>query len=193
MLQVLWAPFEEIEGCSKAVQLRWRLSSDVREVLAEPPEPAYIDQAEHVPSPCVLHPEQVREYPPPHVLDEGQAERLQVWAKERSVDYWADLSVAPGWKFGGWPAHFTFRDPADSDELHCGECGGPVEALLTIDSSEWDGASRSWRPVEDGQDGSGQPYRNAHTPTLLTVGRGYTLQFYSCVGTPSHLPRTIMQ
>ncbi|MFC9626590.1 hypothetical protein ACFTXM_43790 [Streptomyces sp. NPDC056930] len=67
-----------------------------------------------------------------------------------------------------------------------------MAALLTIDSSEWDGASGSWRPVGD-DEVAGHPYRNAHTPTPVTVGRGYTLQFYSCVSTPSHLPRTIMQ
>lgn len=193
MLQVLWAPFEEIEGCSEAVQLRWRLSSDVREAMVESPEPVYVDQSEHVPAPCVLHPERVREFPPIHVLNDEQEKSLRVLVEGRSVDYWSDLSVAPGWKLGGWPAHFTFRDPADSDELQCGECGGPVGALLTVDSSEWDGASGSWRPVEDGEDKARNPYRNAHDPTLVTIGRGYTLQIYNCVSTPSHLPRTIMQ
>ncbi|MFE3901454.1 hypothetical protein ACFXPY_14160 [Streptomyces sp. NPDC059153] len=68
-----------------------------------------------------------------------------------------------------------------------------MAALLTVDSSEWDGASGSWRPVGDGDEVAGHPYRNAHTPTPVTVGRGYTLQFCSCVSTLSHLPRTIMQ
>lgn len=196
LLQVLWLPFEEIEGCSDAVQLRWRKSSAVGEVLVDPPRPAYLDQRDHVPEPCVLHPEQVHEFPPFHVLDEEQATRLRIWAEERSVNYSGDLSVAPGWKAGGWPTHFTFRDPAESDELHCGECGGPVEALLTVDSSEWDGSGRSWCAVEDGEgaaEPAGHPYRTADTPTLVSIGRGYTLQFYSCVTTPAHLPRTIMQ
>ncbi|MEV5972256.1 hypothetical protein [Streptomyces sp. NPDC051921] len=193
LLQVLWAPSEEIEGCSEAVQLRWRLSSDVQEILVEPPEPAYVEQSEHVPAPCVLHPEEVREFPPFHALDEEQQSQLLEGEEALSVDYRSDLSVAPGWKLGGWPAPFTFRDPADSDELHCAECGGPVEALLTVDSSEWDGASGSWRPVEDADDAGHNLYRNAHGPTLVTIGRGYTLQMYNCVTTPSHLPRTIMQ
>ncbi|MBF6048516.1 hypothetical protein GO001_25470 [Streptomyces sp. NRRL B-1677] len=197
MLQALWSPFDEIEGCSGAVQLRWRLSSDVREVLAEPPEPAYIDMSDLVPAPCVLHPEQVREFPPLHLLTEEQTKRLDAWTnwtKERSpdyeqLDYEGDLSIAPGWKLGGWPAHFTYRYPAGSGELQCGECGGPVEALLTVAGSEWDGRSRSWCPVEDVD---GHPY-HSRTPTVVTVGRGFTLQIYICVGTPSHLPRTIMQ
>ncbi|MFF7725355.1 hypothetical protein [Streptomyces sp. NPDC008001] len=193
MLQVLWTPFDEIEGCSGAVQLRWRLSSEVREVLAAPPEPAYVDMSDHVPTPCVLHPEQVREFPPVHLLTEEQAHRLDAWTKERpaayqQVDYEGDLSVAPGWKLGGWPAHFTYRKPAGSKELQCGECGGPVDALLTVDSAEWDGRSRSWCPVED-VDGDPCPTK---TPTVVTVGRGFALQIYTCVSTSSHLPRTIM-
>ncbi|GGT33855.1 hypothetical protein [Streptomyces chromofuscus] len=199
LLQVLWVPSAEIEGCSPAVQLRWRLSSQVEQVLAAPPEPACVEDGDHVPEPCLLHPEPVREFPPSHLLDEEWAARLLKWSEEQSVDYGNDLSVAPGWKAGGWPAAFTFRDAADSDELHCGECGGPVEALLTIGSSEWDGATGSWRPVEEGQDSedgekpTGHPYRTTHEPTMVTIGRGYTLQVYYCVGTPSHLPRTIMQ
>ncbi|GGJ16359.1 hypothetical protein [Streptomyces brasiliensis] len=196
LLQVLWLPFDEIEGASAAVQLRWRRASDVGEVLERPPVPPYAEQSDHVPEPCVLHPEQVREFPPHHLLDEPLEQRLGTWAKERSADYTSDLSVAPGWKAGGWPARFTFRDPAGSDELRCGQCGGPVEALLTVDSSEWDGATGSWRPLEDGEDAekpAGHPYRTAHAPTMVTVGRGYTLQFYYCVGDPAHLPVTIMQ
>ncbi|MFF2013139.1 hypothetical protein ACFVWY_29265 [Streptomyces sp. NPDC058195] len=193
LLQVLWAPFEDIEGCSEAVQLRWRSSADVREILGKPPEPVYMDQSDHVPAPCVLHPEEIREFPPPHVLDEERQAGLRAWAQGRSADYAADLSVAPGWKLGGWPAHFTFRDPAGADELHCGECGGPVEALLTVDSSEWDGATGSWCPVEDADGNDPHPYRTAHEPTMVTIGRGYTLQIYHCVSTPAHLPRTVMQ
>ncbi|MFI6984225.1 hypothetical protein ACIBSV_37295 [Embleya sp. NPDC050154] len=67
---------------------------------------------------------------------------------------------------------------------------------LTIDSSEWDGANGSWRPAETASDMAklgGDSYRSLHNPTMMTIGRGYTLQVYSCVGTPSHLPRTIMQ
>ncbi|MFE5867073.1 hypothetical protein ACFQ6V_00315 [Streptomyces roseifaciens] len=190
MLQVLWSPFEDIEGCSGAVQLRWRRSSDVRDILTDPPEPAYVDQSDHVPTPCVLHPEQVREFPPVHLLTDEQAKRVEAWAEERSVDYQGALSVAPGWKLGGWPSHVTYGHPLGPDELRCGECGGPVEALLTVDSKEWGGSSRTWCPAEDVD---GHPYAT-HTPTAVTVGRGWwTLQIYACVGAPSHPPRSIMQ
>lgn len=194
LLQVLWAPCYAIEGSSAAVQLRWRLASDVREVLGAPPEPAYVECDYHLPEPCLLHPEAVRELPPYQELDEGLADRIDAWCGQRSLSYQSDLSVAPGWKAGGWPAHFTFRDPADSEELHCGECGGPVEALLTIDSSEWDGGSGSWCVLgAEAEEPVGHPYRTVREPTMVTIGRGYSLQFYSCISEPSHWPRTIMQ
>ncbi|WP_406865570.1 hypothetical protein ABZO31_00105 [Streptomyces sp. HUAS MG47] len=196
LLQVLWAPGYGIEGCSADVQVRWRPASQVRQVLRTPPEPAYVECDDHVPEPCLLHPEPVREFPPGHLLDEALDERVYRWCAQQSVSYQSDLSVAPGWKAGGWPAPFTFRDPAGRDELCCGECGGPVEALLSIDSSEWHGADGSWRPVEADPEAAkpvGHPYRSHAKPTKVVIGRGYTLQVYSCVGTPSHLPRTIMQ
>jgi hypothetical protein len=196
LLQVLWAPGFEIEGCSTAVQVRWRLASQVREILSSPPEPAYVECDDHVPEPCLLHPEPVRELPSDEALDEDLVMQLKAWCEHRSVSYRNDLSIAPGCKAGGWPAHFTFRDPAEDDELHCGQCGGPVQALLTIDGSEWDGATGSWRPLEAGPDAPepvGHPYRSLSEPTMMTIARGYTLQIYSCVSTPSHLPRTITQ
>jgi hypothetical protein len=197
LLQVLWVPSPVVEGCTPAVQLRWRRSSELLDVLLAPPEPAHVEYSDLVPEPCVLHPEAVREFPSSDGLDRELVARLDAWCKQRSVDYWNDLSVAPGFKAGGWPAHFTFRDPPeqDSDELCCGECGGPVEVLLSVTGSEWDRASVGWRPVECGEAAGTSPRaeRNLSEPTAMTIARGYTLQFYNCVGTPSHLPRTIMQ
>ncbi|MGW0607751.1 hypothetical protein [Streptomyces sp. NPDC002640] len=196
LLQVLWAPSFDIEGSSANVQLRWRTASQVQEVLHTPAEPAYVECDNHLPEPCLLHPEPVREFPPHQELDEDLSDRLETWCAQRSLSYHFDLSVAPGWKAGGWPAPFTFRDPADPDELCCGECGGPVDALLTVDGNEWHGGAVSWRPLEAGPDAeepAGAPYRTLREPTMITIGRGYTLQLYSCIDTPSHLPRTIMQ
>ncbi|WP_055588016.1 YwqG family protein, partial [Peterkaempfera griseoplana] len=97
LLQVLWAPSYEVEGGSAAVQLRWRRSSEVREVLPTPPEPAYVAAAECVPVPCVLHPEPVREFPSPDRLEADLAARLRAWSEQWPADpYWHDLSVAPG-------------------------------------------------------------------------------------------------
>jgi hypothetical protein len=197
LLQVLWAPSYAVEGKWSAVQLRWRLASDVREVLSAAPEPAYAECADFVPEPCVLQPEAVRELPPHHELPEELGARVLAWVREReSPSYWSDLSVAQGWKAGGWPANFTFRDPALPEELHCGECAGPVEALLSIDSNEWDGEDGSWQPILTGADVDGppgHPYRTWYEPTMVSIGRGYTLQIYRCVSMPSHVPCRIMQ
>ncbi|MBA9007251.1 hypothetical protein [Thermomonospora cellulosilytica] len=64
LLQVLWCPSTEIESeSSSAVHLRWRHSSEVTQVLEQPPEPVFVDYDGYVPLPCALHPEQVVEYP----------------------------------------------------------------------------------------------------------------------------------
>ncbi len=198
LLQVLWTPGWQIEGCSAAVQLRWRWSGDVRDVLISPPEPAFVEVSDHVPEPCVLHPEQVREYPPDHLLELELAAQVDDWAARHDISHWNHYAGAPGWTASGWPAPFTFRDPPDDgdEETQCGECGGPVDALLTIDSSEWDRDTGQWRPLEDGQDApkpAGHPYRSTRQPTMVSIGRGYTLQLYYCLTSPRHLPRTIMQ
>lgn len=198
LLQVLWATTYMARPDSSPVQLRWRRCAEVRDVLLAPPEPAYVAVVDFVPVPCVLHPEAMREFPPYQCLDEDLAARLLAWDEQRSGDrYWDDLSVAPGWKAGGWPTHFTFRDPPgpDGDELRCPDCAGPVDALLTVDSSEWDGGA-SWIPLEYTEGAErppDQPYGRLFDPTQVNIGRGYSLQIYYCVGTPSHSPALVMQ
>ncbi|MFJ6799058.1 hypothetical protein [Streptomyces sp. NPDC091268] len=187
LLQVLWCPFIDIEEepGAEAVQVRWRTARDVEEVLAVAPEPAYVGTYELVPVPCVLHPEQVREYPASHDLDAELAERIGRW-EAGSLRYRDELSVAAGWKAGGWAAPFTFRDSGGPDELRCRECSAVGEPLLTLDHAEWQEDTSSWRPLEEPQDASA-------TPTDVTVGRGYTLQFYACAVDPRHPPVTVVQ
>lgn len=188
LLQVLWCPFIDIEdqSGSEAVQLRWRRAADVAEVLAAPPEPAYVGMSELVPVPCVLHPERVLEYPAAHDLDPELAGRIRHWDEDGATGYRGALSVAPGWKAGGWAAPFTFRDSDGPEELRCGECPAVGEPLLTLGHTEWNGETESWRPVEEAHGASA-------TPTEVTVGRGYTLQFYACPADPRHPPVTVMQ
>ncbi len=188
LLQVLWCPFIDIEDQegSEAVQLRWRRAGDVTEVLAAAPEPAYVGTYELVPVPCVLHPEQVHEYPAAHDLDPELAGRVPRVEGDGAAGYRGALSVAPGWKAGGWAAPFTFRDSDGPEELRCAECAAVGEPLLTLSYSEWNAETVSWRPVEEAADASS-------TPTEVTVGRGYTLQFYACPADPRHPPVTVMQ
>ncbi|MER6255279.1 hypothetical protein ABT224_28410 [Streptomyces sp. NPDC001584] len=188
LLQVLWCPFIDIEDQegSDAVQLRWRSAGDVAEVMAAAPEPAYVGTYELVPVPCVLHPEQVREYPAAHDLDPELAGRVPRGEGDGAAGYRGALSVAPGWKAGGWAAPFTFRDSGGPEELRCGECAAVGEPLLTLDHCEWNAETVSWRPVEEAADAS-------TNPTEVTVGSGYTLQFYACPADPRHPPVTVMQ
>jgi hypothetical protein len=168
-----------------------RLSTTVHSVNPDLPAKTRLGHAHYVPAPCVLYPEQVIEYPAYHELDDELAERII--SREREIrqspdkkqpSYQNDLSIAPGWKVGGWSAFFTFRDPEDPNELRC--CGAPMEPLLTIPSDEWDGASRSWRPIPEDESVD-------HTPTQVEIGRGYTLQVYRCTASQEHPPVTIMQ
>ncbi|MFF4321166.1 hypothetical protein [Streptomyces sp. NPDC001568] len=188
LLQVLWCPFIDIEDRrgSEAVQLRWRRAGDVAEVLDAAPEPLYVGTDELVPVPCVLHPEQVREYPATHDLDPDLAARIDSREEDRDTGYRGALSVAPGWKTGGWAAPFTFRDSGGPEELRCARCSAVGEPLLTIAHAEWDAETDSRRPIEEAHDAS-------TTPTKVTVGRGYSLQFYVCPIDPRHLPVTVMQ
>ncbi|MFD8973015.1 hypothetical protein [Streptomyces sp. NPDC059593] len=63
LLQVFWCPFE-VHGPERTldVALRWRRSADVGAVLTPQPEPPVAGREECVPTPCVLHPEQVVEH-----------------------------------------------------------------------------------------------------------------------------------
>lgn len=190
LLQVLWCPFDHPEDYAPAVRARWRRAADVVRPLAQAPEPPLIGMEEYVPQPCVLHPEQVTEYPAADRLPDDLVARIRAWEQESGGDvHYSVLAVAHGWKAGGWAAPWTFRDPVP---LSCGECGGGVDALLTIDGAEWDG-DKAWRPVEDADDRDRPPYPSANGPTMVTIGRGYTLQVYRCTRDARHPVVTAMQ
>ncbi|MGW2786584.1 hypothetical protein ACWC3X_36080 [Streptomyces populi] len=191
LLQVLWCPFDHDEDCLPAVELYWRTSADVTDPLPAPPEPSVIGNDDYLPEPCLLHPETVIEYPAPHELPEELADRIHAWEDEQDLDeeedeedvagYQYDLSVAPGCKLGGH-APWSFSDPFP---MSCSACGSDVRPLLTIDGSEWDGGSGSWRPLEDA-DYDGLHFLGPACATKLNIGRGYNLQIYGCVASYDH-------
>lgn len=74
--------------------------------------------------------------------------------------------------------------------MSCPDCGANVEALLTIDSCEWDGVT-SWRPVEDAA--VHRPFPTPNNPTILVIGDIDSVQFYTCVASPSHQHVTNLQ
>ncbi|WP_030395310.1 hypothetical protein [Kitasatospora purpeofusca] len=190
VLQVFWCPFNAHgTGHQLALDLRWRRSADVREVLAEQPEPVVVGAPGYVLDPCVLHPEQVVEHQYIDLLPDRLRRRIEKWEvpeDEREPDdvgYRSDLSIAPGWKVGGF-ASWHVTDPAPMD---C-ECGQPMEPLLTIASYECDSFSSSWVPVEDRATLEG-----AIGATSVLVSRDGILYVFVCPRNPGHPHRLSLQ
>ncbi|WP_318213012.1 hypothetical protein [Streptomyces sp. SCL15-6] len=203
LLQVFWCPFDAHGRTSfeTYLELRWRRSAEVGEVLAAPPLPEVVGYAGYVPEPCVLHPEQVVTYPFAGLLPPELCDRLDAWdealeeeAEEaadgagcaaESIGYQYDLSIPPGWRAGGY-ASWHRTDPCAMD---CRVCAAPMELLLTVDTSEWDGGSGSWKPVEDRD----LPPRPFATPTEVVVGNHGELNVFACPADPGHPHRWSVQ
>ncbi|MFF7331822.1 hypothetical protein [Streptomyces sp. NPDC008150] len=203
LLQVFWCPFDA-HGPGRydlALHLRWRRSWEAGDVLTAPPQPLVVGSDGFVPEPCVLHPEQVFTYPFAGLLPEELHARIDAWEEaleeeaEQSADesaaesigYQYDLSIPPGWRVGGF-ASWHVTDPCPMD---CLTCAAPMHLLLTIDSSEWDGGSGSWKPLEDRH-----RHRTTHrgaSPTEVTVGRWGELNVFACPHQPEHPHRWSIQ
>ncbi|GAA1015960.1 hypothetical protein Aple_011110 [Acrocarpospora pleiomorpha] len=191
LLQVLWCPLDH-ETSLPAAYLVWRDAASVVDPLVSPPEPADVDHyGNYVPEPCILHPEPVIEYPAPHELPEDLLDRLAVWARAEwtkshpededhgsgDAYYQYELSVAPGWKLGGW-GPWSFSDPWP---MLCATCKTECRPLLTVSSGEWDGGSGSWIPLEDRVPPAGPVgLREPSDPPMVSIGRGYNMQIYIC-------------
>ncbi|MGY0458712.1 hypothetical protein ACW14Y_00450 [Kitasatospora sp. cg17-2] len=199
LLQVLWCPLDH-HNWLPAARLVWRNAASVGELLTDPPEPADVEHyGNYVPEPCVLHPEVVTEYPAPHELPKELAARLHDWGEEQQKDsgagpggayYQYELSVAPGWKVGGW-GPWSFCDPWP---MHCETCDAQYKPLLTVGSGEWGGGSGSWIPLEDREEPSGPTgLRSRANPPTVTIGRGYNLQIYVCPTSFDHPHLEVMQ
>ncbi|MEV6103337.1 hypothetical protein AB0M28_01315 [Streptomyces sp. NPDC051940] len=219
LLQVFWCPFDAHGPTryGMSVHLRWRRSAEVGEVLPQPPRPPVVGYDGYVAEPCVLHPERVVTYPFAGELPEELCERIYAWEEELEEaqdeafeepqgsydsyeDYAAamseakrpdppgyqyDLSIPPGWRVGGY-ASWHSTDPSRMD---CASCATPMRLLLTVDSTEWDGGSGSWRPVEE----DGLPARRHASPTHVVVGNWGELNVFSCPADPAHPHRWSIQ
>jgi len=177
LLQVLWCPLDhpDHEYCPH-VLVRWRTAAAVTAPLAAPPEPVAVG-ATYLPEPCAVHPEEVVEHQYLGLLPEELRGEIRAWEEGTGgFPYQYDLSIAPGWKLGGF-ASWHLTDPYPMD---CDDCGAPMELLLVAASSEWDGGTGSWRPVED----EGEPEHDSlvapHEPTFVQIGRGYSLWVFYC-------------
>lgn len=196
LLQVLWCPFDHDDEGLPATRLVRRRAADVGELLTDPPEPADVEHYGHyVPEPCVLHPETVTEYPAPLELPKDLADRLHAWGEQQtdaepgSAYYQYELSVAPGWKLGGW-GPWSFRNPAP---MHCPTCAAEYRPFLTIPSDEWDGGSGRWIPLEDRIPPTRVGLRSPSNPPMVEIGRGYAMQIYTCPTAFDHPHLEVMQ
>ncbi|MEV0644949.1 hypothetical protein AB0I28_06760 [Phytomonospora sp. NPDC050363] len=160
LVQVLWCPLDH-DYWTPEVSVFWRTAAEVGEVLAEPPQPAALHD-EYLPNPCVVTPEQVTEYEYWELLPEP------LRAKTSSDEYEA-VSVARGWKAGGFTA-WNLTGPA---ELPCDDCGSPMRLLLAADP---------WEPDAE-----------EDKPTGIMIGRGYTLWIRVCRTDPTHPVHAAMQ
>ncbi|MGN5379080.1 hypothetical protein ACQ4WX_22175 [Streptomyces lasalocidi] len=201
LLQVFWCPFDAHgpTGHSMLLDLRWRRSWEVTEVQTSPPQPLVVGYEGYVPEPCVLHPEQVATYPFASLLPEDVCARIDAWeegleevaeqladeATAAPVGYQYDLSIPPGWRVGG----FASWHATDPSPMNCRTCAVPMHLLLTIDSTEWDGGSGSWKPLEE-QD---LPTYQSARPTQVTVGRWGELNIFACPEGPHHSHRWSIQ
>lgn len=205
LLQVFWCPFDAHgpTGHGMLLDLRWRRSWEVTDVLVAPPLPQVVGFVGYVPEPCVLHPEQVVTYPFAGVLPEELRARIDAWEEAREeaweeeaeqsadqdaappVNYQYDLSIPPGWRVGGFASWHT----TDPTPMNCRTCAAPMQLLLTIDSSEWDGGTGSWQPLED-QD---PRTRASASPTEVVVGRWGELNVFACPEEPGHPHRWSIQ
>ncbi|MFG2003408.1 hypothetical protein ACGFNU_30035 [Spirillospora sp. NPDC048911] len=181
LLQVLWCPFDhEDEMYCPAVTLKWRRSADVGRPLAEQPEPEVAGSDNYVPERCVVHPEQLVEYQYSDFLPPELAQRIEEWEEETDSTYFYGLSVAQGWKVGGW-SNWNLTDPYP---MACA-CGSELDLLLKIDSGEWDG-EQHWR-TEDHEE-----LEDAN-PAKVTIGRGYGLWIFVCPVSHDHPHQLSMQ
>ncbi|MEU9865345.1 hypothetical protein AB0D99_31205 [Streptomyces sp. NPDC047971] len=186
LLQVLWCPFSDHEDgpfneFGPYTRLYWRRAADVAEPLAARPELPLVE-GRYLPEPCELSPERVVEYPFADYLPEELAARIDGWEDafqerlgEAAPGYQYDLSLAPGWKIGGWDSwHKT-----DLVRVYCDACGTEMRLLLTVDSYDSGG---SWGP-----------YPLVAPSTGIKVGRDGEYRAFVCPADPAHPHRMSMQ
>ncbi|MFI6284492.1 hypothetical protein ACIBCM_06995 [Streptomyces sp. NPDC051018] len=203
LLQVLWCPFDH--PVMPRTALFWRSAATVTEHLTTPPEPPAMQFDHYLPEPCLISPERVTEYPSPMELSKELREQLGNWSLWQAADAGVDssyapypqefydsaLSVAPGWKAGGWPSW----GPTDPAPRLCPACDSEMDALLTIATFESSGTTRSWNPYGHPAEGpaTGPGSSDARQPTKVQIGSGYKQQLYICPDAPEHPHTELMQ
>ncbi len=182
LFQLLWCPRDHERWVKPWAY--WRSRRDLRDVLAEIPEPE-LAIMDYVPVPCILLPERVTEYPDARDLPRETYERLNRVLKglvppdvedldEPATWYERELSTCSGAKIGGYPAWVQ-----DSEVPGC-DCGRPMTHLLTLTMDE---PSRGrWLPMEDRHlvdDTAQSSFGWANAPGF-TFGDGGSVYIFIC-------------
>lgn len=191
LLQVLWCPFEFHGDGMPTTAVFWRSAAAVTDILLAPPEPAAVDGVAYVPEPCLIHPEEVIEYPSSLELGREMRERLDRWAiDELGIEY-QNLCIAPGFKVGGY-INWGMTDPYPNP---CPTCGTPTEPLLTIHGTEWYFDIHHWIPYEDQADNLawGPVQGGPNSPTRICVSDANAQIIRVCPTSPEHPHIQMMQ
>ncbi|MFD7730300.1 hypothetical protein ACFV6F_07945 [Kitasatospora phosalacinea] len=213
VLQLLWCPFQHFYADPAArsdqwiadrtapyngvagpwVQVRHRRSGGPAErLLTAPPRPAVLGSPHYLPTPCLLRPEPVTEYPHPGVLGEEFEARVEAWERANFADpddpdeydprYSWEFSVAPGWKLGG---HEPWNYQGYDGPVRCGACGCGMRFVAALASAEWDGGGPSWKPVVHGAE-AGAGRKQEHEPTGIVLGDWETMRVFVCSRSADH-------
>lgn len=144
LLQIVWCPNDHKEhGYCPALNVYWRRRAALRH-FASARLRVNAEYKEYVPCQCRLNPEVVQEFPSAFSLSRSQIEELNRWQNDGSTLYQYSLSVAPGFKVGGYP-HWV-----QGPEVPTCSCGKEMDYLLTIDSAEFDGGTyERWLPESE--------------------------------------------
>lgn len=170
LLQVLWCPHmhEDAEYLPR-VRLVWRDSASITAIAPDPSPEVWSSDGHLVPEQCVVHPEELTEYPPTH------CDGLELPPELADYDDWEAL--ATGWKAGGWGDYCGVNGPVVPD---C-DCGAPTKAFFTVGSGEWGTEDGRGRPIEDAEFTPTPRYPEAWNPVQVYISRGYRYQLFQCV------------
>lgn len=129
LMQLLWCPSCHGDTYAPACKVFWRRSADVVRVLDEIPLPLTPNDG-YLPDACSVTFARAVEYPNIDEFPKDLRDRLLNWQdKTDHVRYWERFGPAPQTKIGGHVRWFQGPEiPA------CGDCGAPMEHLLTVES-----------------------------------------------------------
>ncbi|MFE5191893.1 non-ribosomal peptide synthetase [Streptomyces sp. NPDC056628] len=214
LLQVLWCPFDH--PIMPRTALFWRDAATVTDVLTMPPEPPAMQFPDYLPEPCLLHPEQVTDYPDHLELSRELQGRLKDWTAWQTSDaadsamshlqesfehrYASGLPEARESEFASFLPQYYDNELAGAPGWKVGgrpRWGATDPCPRTCPDCGHDmDALLTIATFEDNAHSSWQPYepsddRSAvpdapRQPTSIQIGSGYDQQLYICPASAHH-------